>query len=250
MAQFLTTTGVSYRLEEIIKTATERLVIISPFLKVNDRLKELFEDRDRMKIDVRIIYGKNELQREENNWLESMTSVRTSFHKNLHAKCYMNEKEALLTSMNLYEFSQVNNSEMGLLISRDDEPELYEQIREESMRILRASEEICVTVAKVEATEDDRHRSGTKGARRKFQAESRNAKNLVSVSGAKMPYRPTQLSRTANVAMLPGSVTRTKITRRNIATSAEKEHVATLLKPLCLVCYRKYKDVLMFAGGA
>ena len=67
MAQFLTTTGVSYRLEEIIKTATERLVIISPFLKVNDRLKELFEDRDRMKIDVRIIYGKNELQREENN---------------------------------------------------------------------------------------------------------------------------------------------------------------------------------------
>ncbi len=67
MAQFLTTTGVSYRLEEIIKTATERLVIISPFLKVNDRIKELFEDRDRMKIDVRVIYGKNELQPEENN---------------------------------------------------------------------------------------------------------------------------------------------------------------------------------------
>ena len=29
MAEFLTTTGVSYRLEEIIKSATERLVIIS-----------------------------------------------------------------------------------------------------------------------------------------------------------------------------------------------------------------------------
>ena len=41
MAEFLTTTGVSYRLEEIIKSATERLVIISPFLRVNERIKEL-----------------------------------------------------------------------------------------------------------------------------------------------------------------------------------------------------------------
>ena len=112
MTEFLTTTGVSYRLEEIIKSATERLVIISPFLRVNERIRELLEDKDRLKIDVRIIYGKNELQPEENNWLESMNSIRTSFCKNLHAKCYLNEREALLTSMNLYDFSQVNNNEM------------------------------------------------------------------------------------------------------------------------------------------
>ena len=93
MAEFLTTTGVSYRLEEIIKSATERLVLISPFLRVNERIKELLEDKDRLKIDVRVIYGKNELQPEENNWLESMTSIRTSFCKNLHAKCYLNENE-------------------------------------------------------------------------------------------------------------------------------------------------------------
>ena len=79
MAEFLTTTGVSYRLEEIIKSATERLVLISPFLRVNERIKELLEDKDRLKIDVRVIYGKNELQPDENNWLESMTSIRTSF---------------------------------------------------------------------------------------------------------------------------------------------------------------------------
>ena len=35
MAEFLTTTGISFRLEEIIKTANERLVIISPFIRVN-----------------------------------------------------------------------------------------------------------------------------------------------------------------------------------------------------------------------
>ena len=81
MAEFLTTTGISYRLEEIIKTANERLVIISPFIRVNPRIKDLLEDRDRLKIDIRVVYGKNELHPEENNWLESMTSIRTSFVK-------------------------------------------------------------------------------------------------------------------------------------------------------------------------
>ena len=156
MAEFLTTTGVSYRLEEIIKSAKERLVIISPFLRVNERIKELLEDKDRMKIDVRIIYGKNELPPAENNWLESMASIRTSFCKNLHAKCYLNENEALLTSMNLYEFSQVNNNEMGLIVSRETEPELYNEINQESMRIVRVSEEVRVTVARVEAPREGR----------------------------------------------------------------------------------------------
>ena len=44
MAEFLTTTGVSYRLEEIIKSATERLVIISPFLRVDSLVKTRFEE--------------------------------------------------------------------------------------------------------------------------------------------------------------------------------------------------------------
>ena len=67
MAEFVTTTGVSYRLEEIIKSSAERLVLIGPFLRVNERIKELLEDKDRLKIDVRVIYGKNELQPVENN---------------------------------------------------------------------------------------------------------------------------------------------------------------------------------------
>ena len=48
-----------------------------------------------------------------------MTSIKTSVRKNLHAKCYLNEKEALLTSMNLYEYSQEHNDEMGILVSVD-----------------------------------------------------------------------------------------------------------------------------------
>ncbi|MCK5919456.1 MAG: hypothetical protein KAG66_00850, partial [Methylococcales bacterium] len=67
MAKFLNTSATSYFLEELIKTAKDRLILISPFLKLNDRIKELLEDKNRLKIDVRIIYGKNELQNDEIN---------------------------------------------------------------------------------------------------------------------------------------------------------------------------------------
>ena len=66
MSKFLNTSATNYYLEELIKNASERLVLISPFLKLNDRMKELLEDKDRLKIDVRIVYGKSELHPDEN----------------------------------------------------------------------------------------------------------------------------------------------------------------------------------------
>jgi hypothetical protein len=69
----------------------------------------------------------------------------------LHAKCYLNEAEAIITSMNLYEFSQQNNNEMGIYISKTQDPDLYNSTFEEVQRLLTISEEIRVTVKKVTA---------------------------------------------------------------------------------------------------
>ena len=148
MAKFLDTTGISYHLQQLINKANEKLVLISPFLKVNERIKQSLGDKNRLKIDIRVVYGKNELQPEENNWLKSMTNIRSSFCKDLHAKCYLNEYEAIITSMNLYEFSQVNNNEMGILIEKDKDPELYKDVYLEVQRLIRISDELIFTVEK------------------------------------------------------------------------------------------------------
>ena len=149
MAKFLNTSGTTYHLEEMIKKASDRLILISPYLKLNERVKELLEDKNRLKIDIRIVYGKSDLQPEEINWLKGLDFVRTSFCKNLHAKCYLNENECIITSLNLYEFSQVNNNEMGVLISRDSDSQLYADTYEEVQRIIRISEEVRMSVDKV-----------------------------------------------------------------------------------------------------
>ncbi len=150
MAKFLNTSAVNYFLEELIKNAKDRLILISPFLKLNDRIKELLADKNRLKIDVRIVYGKSELQPEEINWLKELTYIRTSFCKNLHAKCYLNEELCIVTSLNLYEFSQINNNEMGVLIRRADDMELYKDAYEEAQRIIRISDEIRISLERVE----------------------------------------------------------------------------------------------------
>jgi hypothetical protein len=180
MAKFLDTTGISYHLEQIIKRSDERLILISPFLKINDRIKELLEDKDRLKIDMRVIYGKNELQPEENNWLISMGSIRSSFCKNLHAKCYMNEKEALITSMNLYDFSQANNNEMGIFVLKEEDPELFDDIYKEAQRLVRISDELQVSVQKIKI--DPKKSKGMSFKREK------NERGFCIRTGVKIPF--------------------------------------------------------------
>ncbi len=154
MAKFLNSSGTTYHLEELIKNASDRLIIISPYLKLNERIKELLEDRNRLKIDIRIVYGKNDLHPEEINWLKNLTFIRTSFCKNLHAKCYLNENECIITSLNLYEFSQVNNNEMGVLIYRNDDAKLYADTYEEAQRIIRISDEVRMSLEKVSESDN------------------------------------------------------------------------------------------------
>ncbi len=154
MAKFLNTSATNYFLEELIKSASERLILISPYLKLNDRIKELLEDKNRLKIDVRIIYGKNELQNDEITWLSKLSYIRTSFCKNLHAKCYINEENCIITSLNLYEFSQVNNNEMGVVVSRSEDSELYRDAYEEAQRIIRISDEVRISLEKVTKKEE------------------------------------------------------------------------------------------------
>lgn len=141
MAKFLATTGVSHYLEELIKNARKRLILISPYIKFNDRLKPLLEQCNRRSIDLRIVYGKGDLQHAEEKWLRSLTKAKVYFCANLHAKCYLSESEAILTSMNLYAFSEINNYEMGIHLVRKEDETLYHPAEEEAVRIIRGSTE-------------------------------------------------------------------------------------------------------------
>jgi phosphatidylserine/phosphatidylglycerophosphate/cardiolipin synthase-like enzyme len=155
MAKYLRTSGISAAVEDLIREARERLYIISPYLKLSDNIKELLNDKEREKSEVRIIFGKQELNPTEMSYLQSLKYVRLYFSKNLHAKCYLNEKKMIITSMNLYEFSQQHNKEMGILIDRSNEDDkiVYEEAWKDIESILNNADDFAYIKAPQKETE-------------------------------------------------------------------------------------------------
>jgi len=151
LAKFLDTSGVSYYLQRVIDNAQKFLILVSPYLKVNSRIKELLFEKDKVGIKIFIIYGKEELKPQEWQWLKSLSNIRIKFCKNLHAKCYISESGAIVTSMNLYDFSEINNKEMGILIlNEDSDRALYSSVSKEVRRLLENSEEILLSALETE----------------------------------------------------------------------------------------------------
>ncbi|MCP2045052.1 phospholipase D family protein [Pontibacter sp. HSC-36F09] len=139
MAKFLRTAGISYKIEDIIVNAKEELVIVSPYLKISNNLFERLKEKSDDGVRIDFVYGKSELLPVERRKIEGLRTINLYFHENLHAKCYYNEQEMIITSMNLYEFSEKNNREMGVFISRADDLQLYEDGVQEAKSIIAAS---------------------------------------------------------------------------------------------------------------
>jgi hypothetical protein len=127
--KILGTTETSYHIEQLIRETRHYLIIVSPYLKINTRLKvELENCFNRCENNI-IVYRENQLDPKEYKWLKSQKKLTLISIENLHAKCYLNENSAIISSMNLYEYSQINNHELSVLISGkvvdDEDGEAY-----------------------------------------------------------------------------------------------------------------------------
>ena len=120
MAKFLTTKQISSNLEELIQEADKTLYLVSPYLKLSKDFQELINSRNKNEKKTVIIYGKYELTPEQLRFLTSLRHVYLKFHENLHAKCYISDTKLIITSMNFYEYSMINNKEIGVLYDVED----------------------------------------------------------------------------------------------------------------------------------
>lgn len=118
MAKFITTKQITSELEELIKKADERLYIVSPYLKLSKDFRDLLTYRNTNRKDTKIIFGKQELNPEQMTFFQGLRFVYLFFSEDLHAKCYINDTKMIITSMNFYDFSMMNNKEMGILIDK------------------------------------------------------------------------------------------------------------------------------------
>lgn len=142
MADFLTTSGTSHHIENIIMESKTKLVLVSPYLKLSKTFFERLKDASGKGVSIKIIYGKDELKPNERNSLAELRNAELFYFQNLHAKCFFNENKMVITSMNMYEFSEKTNREMGILIERTTDKGLFEKAMNETFSILKSSEKI------------------------------------------------------------------------------------------------------------
>lgn len=147
MAEFLTTNGTSYNIENIILEARTKLVLVSPYLQLSKTFYERLKDCSNKGVAIKIVYGKDDLKPNERNSLAELKNVELFYFDNLHAKCYFNETKMVITSMNMYEFSEKNNREMGVLINRNTDKELFDKAVEETASIIQSAEPVALKKA-------------------------------------------------------------------------------------------------------
>jgi len=139
MAEFLTTHATAYQLENIIMGAQQHLTLISPYLQLSNALLERLKDADSRGVKIRVIYRTDKLESGERDKLEQLKNISLFSCEQLHAKCFFNDTSMVITSMNMYEFSEKNNREMGILLKKETDPDAFTKAVKEAKSIVNSS---------------------------------------------------------------------------------------------------------------
>lgn len=121
MTKFLKGNELNAEIGKIFENAKDRLILISPYIKLHHRYTDELKSKvDNHKLTIVVVFGKNEkdlsksLTLEDLNFFKQFPNIEIRYEKRLHAKFYANQSSQIITSMNLYDFSQDENIEVGI----------------------------------------------------------------------------------------------------------------------------------------
>ena len=238
MVKYCDWSGNTATINRIFKNAKEFLYIVSPFIKVSSKFRNSISDCLDENISVTLIYGKDELKKDERDWLSKEKRIQLAYCGDLHAKCYMNESTILITSMNLYDFSQINNYEMGIEITKEECPEIYEEIYNDVKSILKHSKQIRINsdeiIKEEEITETPKKESVPEPKKKDPELNGYCIKcNKKIELNVRVPFC---------IKCIEDSVKDPKKIHSFCHICGEKNK-SSLEKPVCYSCYKKNKNL-------
>lgn len=140
MTEFLTANGISFYIERIITEAKNELYLLMPYLQLTRDFREALEKASANCISMIIVYSNEDLYPEEKEVLSRFKTLEIYNSQNLNARCCCNEDLVLITSMDLFKNGDSEIIEMGILIRRESDPELYKKIYGEIKSIVNLSD--------------------------------------------------------------------------------------------------------------
>ena len=128
MNKVISDSFINSHLLELIEKSEKYLVLVSPYLKLWGHLETQLENSIKRGVDVKVYYRSSEEKKYKTTY-DKLTKMGLKVYKidTLHSKLYLSEKEGLMTSMNLLDFSKSNSREIGILT---DERRMLSQFKE------------------------------------------------------------------------------------------------------------------------
>ena len=116
--------GVEPALLDIIRSATDHIVLVSPYNKFWIHLRDELTLASQRGVKIIFLYRADETL-EDLAWLTHLNAQIYAVDR-LHAKIFLNESSVLVTSMNLLETSSKNSKEIAIRI---DDPDAKREVR-------------------------------------------------------------------------------------------------------------------------
>jgi len=246
MVELLDTTAkITSEIQTLIRESKgEKLMLITPYVQIARQFKTDIEDLTKFRTTITVIVREGENHNPKDvSFLQEMSGVSLWTLPNLHAKCYLNHKSAIIASMNLYEYSQVNNTEIGVLISRENDSELYDQVYETIQRIHRESHEYEFEIVKKSGSLKDAKPEYKKNTMAKSPSK-KNGKPETGYCircGKSMPFNPDK-PLCDNCYPIWAKYGDKKYSEKycHICGKDVPSHKSSYEKPVCYPCYKKY----------
>lgn len=112
-------------LEDVISQAEKETVIVSPYISFHTRLEYVLKERiENDKLKITIVFGKADtdmlanFEAENLAPLKGMPNIEMRHEPRLHSKYYANHHHSLLSSIDLYDFSQNEQIDFGIHVNK------------------------------------------------------------------------------------------------------------------------------------
>ena len=138
MATFLTTPGISWHVASLVSSARERLFLVSPHLQIPPALLQSIQSAG-ARVPTSIVFREGALTADVSDRLRRAGKVTLLSNPDLYAACYANEQTMVLTSLSLSEYEKNGSREMGVLVDREMDADLYRAAFNEIVQIAGAS---------------------------------------------------------------------------------------------------------------
>ena len=131
MVEFLNTEKAYSSIVEIVMKASDKVVLISPYIKIPEQLFDRLKYIDGKGIKTLVVCREKDsgkdLGDKVRSELKQLKNLELRFDDDLHAKCFYNEESMVITSLNLYDYSQQHNREMGILLSSEKDTNVFNE---------------------------------------------------------------------------------------------------------------------------